>query len=138
MSTVMSPQDALIAVMMLVSAADRNMTDSELREIVATIDVIPALKNYDRDRIAQVSTTVVELLQQEDGIETLLGLVKTALPARSLETAYALACDVAAADGEIQLEEARLLEMIRYELDIERLIAAGIERGSRARHMPLA
>ncbi|HHC28973.1 MAG TPA: 2-dehydro-3-deoxyphosphooctonate aldolase, partial [Rhodobacterales bacterium] len=53
------------------------------------------------------------------------------------ETAYALACDVAAADGTLHTPELRLLEEIRYELDIDRLHAAAIERGARARHMTL-
>ena len=65
----------------------------------------------------------------------LFGLVRDALPDRLYETAYALACDVAAADGSIYGPEARMLEEIRYELDLDRLHAAAIERGARARHM---
>ena len=42
---------------------------------------------------------------------------------------------MAAADGTIEEAELRLLEEIRYELNIDRLHAAAIERGSRARHM---
>lgn len=136
MPSVMSPQDALIAAMMLMSAADRDMSESELKEIGATVDLLPVFKNYDRDRIGRVSETVVEILQDENGLETLIGLVRQATPESLRETVYAIACDVAAADGEIQLEEARLLEMIRFNLKIERLAAAAIERGSRARHMP--
>ena len=34
-------------------------------------------------------------------------------------------------------EELRILEMIRHRLTIDRLIAAGIERGARARFQPL-
>ena len=49
-----------------------------------------------------------------------------------------LRCDVAAADGAIDGAEARMLEEIRYELEIDRLHAAAIERGSRARHMTLS
>ena len=40
------------------------------------------------------------------------------------------------ADGQASQEELRLLEMVRHSLDIDRLVAAGIERGARARHMP--
>lgn len=134
MINVMSPQDGLIAVMMLVSAVDKDISDKELREISATIDVVPAFEGYDRDRITLVSETVLDMLQAEDGLDAVIGMVKGALPDPLRETAYALACDVAAADGEIQLEEARLLEMIRHGLGVERLIAAAIERGSRARH----
>jgi hypothetical protein len=49
-----------------------------------------------------------------------------------------LCCDVAAADGLIFEPELRLLEEIRYELSIDRLHAAAIERGSRARHMTIS
>ncbi|MGB8276262.1 MAG: 2-dehydro-3-deoxyphosphooctonate aldolase, partial [Alphaproteobacteria bacterium] len=53
------------------------------------------------------------------------------------ETAYAVACDVAASDLHIPDETLRLLEMIRYELNIDRLAAAAIERGARARHLTM-
>jgi tellurite resistance protein len=67
----------------------------------------------------------------------LFGLIRETLPERLNETAYALACDVAAADGEIAQSELRMLEEMRYELNIDRLHAAAIERGARARHMTL-
>jgi tellurite resistance protein len=53
------------------------------------------------------------------------------------ETAYAIACDVAAADGMLAQTELRFLEELRYALNIDRLHAAAIERGARARHMTL-
>jgi tellurite resistance protein len=46
-----------------------------------------------------------------------------------------MACDVAAADGTLNDSELRILEEIRYELEIDRLHAAAIERGARARHL---
>jgi tellurite resistance protein len=48
-----------------------------------------------------------------------------------------VACDVAAADGEASQEELRVLELMRDRLNIDRLIAAGIERGARARFQTL-
>ena len=59
------------------------------------------------------------------------------LPERLHETAYALACDVAAADERISQEELRLLELLRHRLSVGRLPAAAIERGARARHLRL-
>jgi uncharacterized tellurite resistance protein B-like protein len=61
--------------------------------------------------------------------------IRDALPERLHETAYALACDVAAADGRLRDTELRMLQEIRDELEIDRLHAAAIERGARARHM---
>jgi tellurite resistance protein len=84
-----------------------------------------------------MSQTVFDLFEEEDGIEALFGLVKAALPERLFETAYALACDVAAADGRLRETELRFLEEIRYELNIDRLHGAAIERAARARHMKL-
>lgn len=137
MINVMSPQDALIAAMILTSAVDSQISDDELREASATVELIPAFRGYDRDRIRLVSATVADLLQNEDGLETLIGMMKSALPDYLKETAYALACDVAAADGNVQLEEMRLLEMLRHGFRIDRLNAAAIERGARARHTPI-
>ena len=133
----MSAQDALIAIMILMSAADNEMSEDEVKQISNTLDLVPAFNNFDRDRIGRVSESVVEILQADDGLATIIGLIKSALPERLWETAYALACDVAAADGQLFDEEIRLLEIIRHEFRLERLIAAGIERGSRARHMTI-
>ena len=133
----LSPQDALVAVMVAVSASDQNMTDNELVSIAGIIDLLPVFANYDRDHLPRVSNMVADLLEEEEGLDALLGLVEQALPDHLRETAYALACDVAAADRRVQMTELRLLEMLRYELDVDRLTAAAIERGARARHQRL-
>ena len=133
----MTAQDALAALMITVSAADGNMRTSELIKINSTINNLPVFSDYDADRLPRVTSTVMDLLDQDDGLEALFGLIRDTLPERLFETAYALSCDVAAADGKIGETEARMLEEIRDELEIDRLHAAAIERGARARHMTL-
>ena len=133
----LSPQDALVAVMMAVAAADERLTDSEMLSISAIIDLLPVFRDYDKDRLSLVSGVVMDLFEEEDGIDALVGLVAQALPDRLRETAYALACDVAAADGTIAQAEARLLEILRQDLRVGRLASAAIERGARARHATL-
>ena len=133
----LTAQDALVALMIAVSAADGNIRTSELVKISNAINNLPVFAGYDVERVPQMSQVVFELLEPEDGLEALFGLIRDALPARLFETAYALSCDVAAADGRIMGAEARMLEEIREELDIDRLYAAAIERGARARHMTL-
>ncbi|MGB7319351.1 MAG: tellurite resistance TerB family protein, partial [Planktotalea sp.] len=91
--------------------------------------------SYDIDRMNTMAQTVFDLFEQEDGLDALFGLVRDNLPERLFETGYALSCDVAAADGTLQESELRILEEIRYELNIDRLHAAAIERGARARHI---
>ncbi len=135
--TVFTPQDALVAVMVTTSAADETMTAPELLSIERIVAAMPAFAGYDKDRIARVSQTVMDMLSEEDGLDAILGLVREALPERLNETAYAMACDVAAADGRVKLTELRFLEMVRHELNVGRLAAAAIERGARARHQAI-
>ncbi len=132
-----TPQDALIAVMIAVSASDENIRTAELVTIEAIVNHLPVFADYDPDRIRNVSQAVFDLFGVEDGLDALFGLVRNNLPEKLRETAYALACDVAAADGRLLESELRLLEEIRHELAIDRLHAAAIERGARARHMVL-
>lgn len=133
----MTPQDALVAVMIAVSASDEMIGTSELVAIERIVNHLPMFATYDQDRIPQISGIVLELFSEEDGLDALFGLVRESLPDRLNETAYALACDVAAADGTLREAELRLLEEIRYELNIDRLYAAAIERAARARHLTL-
>jgi tellurite resistance protein len=123
--------------MVLVSAADRDMTDAELLTIGEMVNYLPIFREYDTDQLTEVAQDCAKLLGDADGLEKAFALIKEALPPKLRETAYALACDVAAADGHASQEELRLLEMIRYALELDRLAAAAIERSARARHMVL-
>ncbi|GAA6174166.1 tellurite resistance TerB family protein [Sulfitobacter pacificus] len=134
-SLALSAQDSLVALMVAVSASDENIRTAELIKIQSAVNMLPIFAEYDNDRLTVISKTVFDLFEQEDGLDALFGLIREALPERLFETAYALACDVAAADGTLDEAELRLLEEIRYELEIDRLHAAAIERGARARHL---
>ena len=133
----LSPQDCLVALMVAISASDEDIRTAELVKIQSAVNMLPVFAGYDTDRLQSVSQTVFDLFEQEDGLDALFGLVRDSLPERLHETAYALACDVAAADGHLEETELRLLEEMRYELNIDRLHAAAIERGARARHLSL-
>ncbi|MEM9784503.1 MAG: tellurite resistance TerB family protein [Pseudomonadota bacterium] len=134
----LSAPDALVAVMIATAAADESISDSELTWITNTVGHLPVFRGYDHTRINGVSELVADDLAREDGLDLLIGRVADALPDHLRETAYALACDVAASDGTVGLSELKLLEMLRHDLSVGRLASAAIERGARARHMPLA
>ncbi len=131
----LSPQDCLVALMIAVSASDENIRTAELVKIQSAVNMLPVFAEFDTTRLTHMSQLVFGLFEQEDGLDALFGLLRDNLPERLYETAYALACDVAAADGALVESELRLLEEIRYELNIDRLHAAAIERGARARHL---
>jgi tellurite resistance protein len=128
---------ALIYTMVLVSAADREMSDDELEHIGNVVSHWPVFHDFDRDKLATYAQDCAELLRGDNGLDNAIETIRAALPEKLVETAYALACDIAAADGFAAQEELRLLEMLRDELKVGRLEAAAIERATRARQMTL-
>lgn len=130
-------QAALIYIMVMVAAADNNMADAELHIIGDIVNHLPVFADYDKKRLTKDLKDCAVILGRESGLEEGLKSVKSALPAKLRETAYALACDVAAAGGEVTQETLRLLELLRLRLALDRLTAAAIERGARARFMRL-
>lgn len=129
-----TPEDSLVAVMVGISVSDQTIRTSELLSIEQMVNYLPVFGAYDADRMRLVANIVFDLFEDEDGLDALFGLVKEDLPPHLYETAYALACDVAAADGKLAQAELRFLQEMRHSLNIDRLHAAAIERGARARH----
>ena len=136
-STTISPQSALVYVMVIVSASDRDMTESEMKRIGDLVRTLPAFKNHGEDKVLQDAQNCAAILADDEGLEAVLGLIKEALPESHIETAYSLACDVAVADQQLVKEERRILQLIRFRLGLDRLTAAALERGSIARAKPL-
>jgi tellurite resistance protein len=117
------------------SGVDGFIGEKELRRIGRIVKHLPAFKTFDTEELTEAAQECGELLQQEDGgLEAVLGLVKDALPPALEETAYALACEVAAADLMVGREELRFLAMLRDALGLDKLITAAIERGVIARN----
>ena len=128
---------ALIYTMVLISAADSDMTDAELRTIGDIVQHLPVFEGFDPDKLVSTAAACAEVLSKEDGFDEAVGLIQKGLPPKLAETAYALACDVAAADGMVSQEELELLADLRYRLAVGRLPAAAIERGAKARYSKL-
>jgi tellurite resistance protein len=137
MTEALSHHDALVYVMVTVSAVDRAMTDAELARIGEIVSHLPIFHDYNQDKLVRTAEACGEVLSSDGGLEQVLRLVDDALPKRLHETAYAVALEVAAADREVKPEEVRFLEMLAEKLLLDRLIVAAIERGIRARNTVL-
>ena len=120
MSTI-SPETALIYTMVLVSASDREMSDTELRRMGVMVQSLPAFAGYDANRLVTDANGCADILADDEGLDAVIGLI------------YAVACEVAVADGRLSQDELRVLELIRHRLNVDRLTAAAIERGAAAR-----
>ncbi|MEP0521493.1 MAG: tellurite resistance TerB family protein [Hyphomicrobiales bacterium] len=133
MSEQIAVQEALIYAMVTVSAADSNMTDAELKTIGDLVKGLPIFIDYDPEALLLTASSCADKLQGENGLSDVLNLIADSLEPRLYDTAYALAVEVAAADGKLEREELRLLQMLRNRLSLDRLTVAAIERSAIAR-----
>ncbi|MCI0752434.1 tellurite resistance TerB family protein [Teichococcus vastitatis] len=127
-------QEALVCAMVLMSAADQQMSDAELGMMSRLVQELPVFDGFQLREIETVTESCLTLLGQSDGLDRACSLLREVLPPRLRETAYLLACEVAAADGEATQEELQFLQDFRIGLDIDRLIAGAIERAAKARY----
>lgn len=131
--TAISHHAALVYVMVVVSASDGNMSERELQTIGALVRTLPVFRGFDQHRLLTVSRECAEILQEQDGLDAVLGLVKEAIPDHLRETAYWLALEVALSDPHVMLEEVRMVERLRRTLEIDRLVSAALDRAAEAR-----
>ena len=128
----LSTQDGLIYLMVVTAAADRALSNQEIKRMSALVKRLPVFEGYDVSSLPRVSEQCASLLQRV-GVEGVLEEVIANLPERLQDTAYALAVEIAAVDLELGQEELRWLEMVRDSLKIDRLTTAAIEAAARAR-----
>jgi len=133
-----SQQEALVYLMVILSASDRDMGDEELARIGAIVRTLPAFHGFEQARTLAVAQDCQLLLQEEAGFAGVLDLIAETLSPELRETAYALAVDIAAADLDVKLEEDRVLQLVRERFDIERGTVLAIERAARIRHRRIA
>ncbi|TCM56131.1 hypothetical protein C8J36_103501 [Rhizobium sp. PP-F2F-G48] len=133
MPKALTHQEALIHVMVMMSAVDRAMSDEEMERIGKLSRILPVFDDFDPESLVPVARSSATLLAAPEGLDILLELVREALPQRLFETAYALAVDIAAVDRSVRTEELRLLALLRDRLGLDKLVCAAIERGAQAR-----
>jgi tellurite resistance protein len=134
MTKSLTPQEAVIYLMVMVSASDREMVDPELSRIGAIVRTLPAFRGFDQARTLAVAQECQKWLQRENGFEEILAAAAAAIPEAAHETAYALAVDIAVADLQVEPEEVRMLQILRERLKVDRAAISAIERAAKARH----
>jgi tellurite resistance protein len=132
---ILEPQQALICTMVLVAATGGGITDREIGVMTGLVQTLPVFREFSPAELDWATEAAVTLLREEDGLAHAGRLVRDSLEPRLRETAYALACEVAAADGRTARQEClRMLQFVCEELRLDPLVAAAIERGVRARY----
>jgi len=127
-------QEALVCTMVLIAASGGEISDREIGVMAGLVQTLPVFHDFSSERLNAATEAVVGLLREEEGLAHAGRLIREALEPRLRETAYALACEVLAADRFAVQDSLRMLEFVQSELRLDKLIAAAIERGARARH----
>lgn len=132
----LDPPQALLYALITTAAVDRSISDDELTRIGSMVRELPVFAGHDGDWLmAQAQACGKLLAKPPNGVDTVLDLVRDALPAELYETAYVLCAEVASTDLSVSAEEARFLEKLALKLGIDALVVAALDRAARARHM---
>jgi len=131
----LSPQEAVIYLMVMASASDGQIKDAELRTIGRVVRSFPLFSESDEQNLVATSEDCGRLMSSEGGLHKVLESAAAALPKHLSETAYAAVIDVVTADENLEMTEIRVLELIRNVLDVPDDGAQAIEHAARARHM---
>jgi tellurite resistance protein len=129
-----SHHTALIYTMVIMSASDGSMSEKELKAIGELTKTLPSFAGFDHSRLLAICQECAQILHEPDGADAVMGLIDEGLPDILHETAYWVALELALADRRIALEEVRMLDLLRRRLEIDKLTAAAIERGARAKY----
>jgi hypothetical protein len=133
----LDPPEALICTMVLVAAADGAISDRAIGVMAGQVQTLPAFRDFSSEQLGEAADVAVALLREEEGLRHAARLIRAALRTPLRETAYALACEVVAADIVAGQGELQMLEFVRDELHLDPLVASAIERGVKARHQSI-
>ncbi len=130
----LSAQEALVYLMVIMSASDRDMGDEELARIGAILRTLPVFQGFDLSHTLLVAQNCQRELAEDGGFEAVLCRIRDALSLDLRETGYALAVDIAAADRTLRAEENRILDVLKARFGLDVLAVAAIERAAAIRH----
>ncbi len=132
--TSLTAEEALVCTMVLVAAADGAITDREIGVMSGIVQTLPAFFEFSSEDLDTATDAAITLLGEDEGLSHAGQMIRDALEPRLRETAYALACDIVAADKGASQPVLRMLELVNTELRLDPLVSAAIERAARARH----
>ncbi len=129
----LSAQEALVYTMVAAAEADHEIDEAEVMIIGDLVNHLPVFRGVDRAKATGMASACSRLLEQAGGRDRVFGLIREALPPQLRDTAYAIACDVIAADNRLRRNELQILEQIRTQLEVEPAMARAIEQVAKVR-----
>jgi tellurite resistance protein len=113
----LSKEEAFAAVSLVSVAADGVITEEEARGLFVQLYRMKMFSGYSDNQMSSMLNKLINIIKKQ-GLEALVIMSKESLPENLKDTAFAVATDLALADGEIAEEEKKLLTKIQQSLGI--------------------
>ncbi len=113
----LSKEEAFSAVSLVSVAADGVITEEEARGLFVQLYRMKMFSGYNDNQMSSMFNKLINIIKKK-GMDSLVVMAKESLPEDMKATAFAVATDLALADGEIAEEEKKLLTKIQQSLGI--------------------
>ncbi len=113
----LSKEEAFAAVSLVAIAASCVITEEEARGMFVQFYRMRTFAGYNDNQMSSMLNKLINIIKKQ-GLDALVGLAKESLPENMRATAFAVATDLALADGEIAEEEKRLLTKVQQSLGL--------------------
>ena len=113
----LSKEEAFAAISLVAIAADGVITEEEARGMFVQFYRMKTFSGFSDNQMSSMLNKLINIIKKQ-GLEALVNLAKESLPENMKATAFAVATDLALADGEIAEEEKKLLTKVQQSLGI--------------------
>jgi len=115
--TKLSKEESFVSIALAAVAADGIITQEEANGLIVGMMRMKMFRGYSSNQMGAVLNKCVNIVQKQ-GVDALINLAKDSLAEDMRETAFAVATDLALADGEIAQEEKNILTKIQQALAV--------------------
>jgi tellurite resistance protein len=113
----LSKEEAFAAVTLATIAADGMITEEEAQGLLVHMNRMRMYSGFNDKQLSSMLTKLINIIKRK-GLDELLAMAKGSLPEDMRATAFAVATDLALADGDIAEEEKKLLTKVQQSLGI--------------------
>ncbi len=121
----LTKEESFIGILLAAVAADGVITDEEVADFNSFVTKAKTLRGVSGRQFNGMIDKLFKILRRK-GVGTLVELSTQNLSSNLRESTFAMACDLLFSDGEIDIDEQKLLEDLKVKLEINDTLATKI------------
>lgn len=121
----LTKEESFAGIVLAAVAADGVITEEEAQGLVISLVRMKTYVGYTGNQMSALLNKLIGIIKKQ-GVDALVNMSKESLPQDMRETAFAVATDLALADGEIADQEKEILTKIQLGLEIPESKAVNI------------